>query len=88
MSVEIIVETTSTATREVVIEKVSGITNKALHEDWISPYQYQGLAAYGTLTSASVWLVYRYEFDLTGTLLNKKSAQNIKWDDRLTATYN
>lgn len=50
-------------------------------------YTYTGQAAAGSLESAAVWFIRRSEFTSAGSYVGTMTANNVEWDDRLTATY-
>ena len=58
-----------------------------VRSDFVSPYTYTGRAASGSATSASVWKIRRSEFSSAGAYVATLTATNVKWDDRLTASY-
>ena len=57
-----------------------------VRHDFVSPNDYMGLAAAGSANSASVWHITRLAVDSAGAT-TVTHATNVKWDDRLTATY-
>jgi len=48
---------------------------------------YLGYAPTGSATSAPVWVITKLVVGANGTTLTTTVATNVKWDDRLTATY-
>ena len=50
-------------------------------------YSYSGLASEGTLDSDSLWKITRLVFSDVGALSTSGVAQNVTWNERLTATY-
>ena len=50
-------------------------------------YTYTGQSASGSLESAAVWFIRRSEFSSAGSYVGTTTANNVEWDDRLTATY-
>lgn len=55
--------------------------------DTVSNVSYIGLAVSGSATSASVWRIKRTTISSAGAVSASVTASNVKWDDRLTATY-
>ena len=51
-----------------------------------SGYDYCGKAVYGSLENASVWTIIRISVGQDGST-TRGTATNVKWTDRLTATY-
>ena len=72
---------TGTATNPIVNK-----LNSERRNDWVAPYSYCGSAPNGSAESASVWTIYRIQVASNGTVTTL-SATNVKWTDRLTATY-
>lgn len=60
---------------------------KTVLSDTVSSTTYTGTAPSGSATSASVWKVYKTVVSSSGAITSNLSATNIKWNDRLTATY-
>jgi len=50
-------------------------------------YSYSGLASEGTLDSDSLWKITRLVFSDIGAISASGVAQNVTWNERLTATY-
>jgi head-tail adaptor len=57
-----------------------------VRSDYVSPYSYLGVAPVGSAESAEVWRITRIEQHSDGTVTTA-TAENVAWDDRLTATY-
>ena len=57
-----------------------------VRHDFVSPNDYMGTAPVGSATSASAWNITRLAITTAGTT-TVTHATNVKWDDRLTATY-
>jgi hypothetical protein len=57
-----------------------------VRSDYVSPYSYLGVASVGSIESAEVWRITRIEQHSDGTVTTA-TAENVAWDDRLTATY-
>ena len=55
--------------------------------DTATVYTYTGQAAAGASESAAVWFIRRSEFSSAGSYVGTMTANNVEWDDRLTATY-
>ena len=55
--------------------------------DVVGYTSYTGKAVYGSATSSSVWTIRKTVFTSAGTVSSTTTATNVKWDDRLTATY-
>ena len=55
--------------------------------DTATVYTYTGLAAAGASESSAVWFIRRSEFSSAGAYVSTTTANNVEWDDRLTATY-
>ena len=53
--------------------------------DWVSPYNYIGIAAKGSAETSAVWKITR--ITISGTTVTTATITNVKWSDRLTATY-
>ena len=53
----------------------------------VSTTQYTGLSAPGTATSTAAWTIRRTIYTAAGAVSSTATATNVKWDDRLTATY-
>jgi hypothetical protein len=58
----------------------------AVRSDTVSNVSYIGRALSGSATSASVWTIRRTTVASAGTVTTATAA-NVKWDDRLTASY-
>ena len=58
-----------------------------VRSDFVFPYTYTGRAAAGSATSASAWTIRRSEFSSAGAYVSTTTANNVEWDDRLTASY-
>ena len=50
-------------------------------------FSYSGVAVEGALESDALWKITRLTFNDTGTLSSTGIAQNVTWNERLTATY-
>jgi hypothetical protein len=59
----------------------------AVRSDVVSSTAYTGRAVSGSATSASVWTIRRTVYTSAGSVSTTATASNVKWDDRLTATY-
>ena len=55
--------------------------------DTVSYTNYIGHAPSGSATSASVWIIHRTIYTSAGVISSTAVATNVKWTDRLTATY-
>ena len=55
--------------------------------DVVGDTSYIGKAAFGSATSASVWTIRKTVYTSAGAVSSTTTATNVKWDDRLTATY-
>lgn len=53
--------------------------------DWVAPNSYIGIAAEGSLESASVWKITRVT--VSGNIVTTAIATPVAWTDRLTAIY-
>lgn len=60
---------------------------EAVLSDVVNSTSYIGVAAPGSATSSSVWRITRNIFNSAGNVTSTMTATNVKWDDRLTATY-
>ena len=58
-----------------------------VRSDVSGSYTYTGLAAANTAESAASWTIRRSEFTSAGAFVSTTTATNVKWDDRLTASY-
>ena len=61
--------------------------NNEVRSDFVSSTNYIGVASGGSLTSQSVWTIRKTVYSSDGSVSSNTSATNVKWDDRLTATY-
>jgi hypothetical protein len=59
----------------------------ARRSDVVGYTSYTGKAVYGSLDSDSVWTIRKTVYTSAGTVSSTTTATNVKWDDRLTATY-
>lgn len=50
-------------------------------------YTYTGQAAPGASESSAVWFIRRSEFSSAGSYVGTTTANNVEWDNRLTASY-
>jgi hypothetical protein len=50
-------------------------------------YAYCGEAPSGSLESATVWTIVRYELNAEGEVVSEASANNVNWTDFLTHIY-
>ena len=64
----------------------STVVNDTVEHDWDYPYDYIGVAPFGSATSAAVWTITRIEVADDGTTTTK-TATNVAWDDHLTEIY-
>lgn len=64
-----------------------GISQDVL-SDVVGYINYIGVALPGSLTSASVWTIYKTTYFSDGSISSSLSAKDVAWDDRLTETYN
>jgi hypothetical protein len=55
--------------------------------DVVGDTNYIGKAAYGSAENASVWTIRKTVYTSAGAVSSTTTATNVKWDDRLTATY-
>ena len=55
--------------------------------DTSGSYTYTGQAAEGSSESSAVWFIRRSEFSSAGAYVSTTTANNVEWDDRLTASY-
>lgn len=55
--------------------------------DVVGDTNYIGRAAFGSATSASVWAIRKTVYTSAGAVSSTTTVTNVKWDDRLTATY-
>ena len=62
------------------------VTIRKVLSDTVSDTTYTGIAASGSATSASVWTIHKTVIASSGSV-TATTAINVKWDDRLTATY-
>ena len=76
-------------TRTLTVPNASGVIQlqSEVRSDFVTPYTYTGIAPAGTATSASAWKIRRSQYDSAGTPTATLTATNVKWDDRLTASY-
>ena len=58
-----------------------------VRSDVSGSYTYTGLAAANTAESTASWTIRRSEFTSAGAYVSTTTATNVKWDDRLTASY-
>ena len=58
-----------------------------VRSDVSGSYTYTGLAAANTAESTASWTIRRSEFTSAGAYVATLTATNVKWDDRLTASY-
>lgn len=58
-----------------------------VRSDTVSSTSYIGRAVAGSATSASVWTIRRTVLTSAGAVSSTTTATNVKWDDRLTASY-
>lgn len=63
------------------------VTQFTVRSDVVSSTAYTGRAVAGSATSASVWTIRRSVYTSAGAVSSTATATNVKWDDRLTATY-
>ena len=61
--------------------------SRATRSDTVGSTAYTGRAAPGSATSASVWTIRRTILTSAGAISATATATNVRWDDRLTATY-
>ena len=59
----------------------------ARRSDVVGYTSYTGKAVFGSVTSASAWTIRKTVYTSAGTVSSTTTATNVKWDDRLTATY-
>lgn len=80
---------TATADRAISLPNASGVLalEYEVRFDASGSYTYTGQATAGSLESAAVWFIRRSEFSSTGSYVSTTTANNVEWDDRLTATY-
>jgi hypothetical protein len=80
---------TATADRSISLPDASGVLalEYEVRFDASGSYTYTGQAAAGSLEAAAVWFIRRSEFSSTGSYVSTATANNVEWDDRLTATY-
>lgn len=64
-----------------------GATAKDVRFDGSGGTSYIGTASAGTATSASSWKIKRTIVAADGSVSSSLTANSVKWDDRLTATY-
>ena len=76
----------NTAGTNLELATVATTANTRLYEK-NGLFEYCGQAPVGSATSASVWTIRRQEYTSAGAYVSTKQAVNVKWDDRLTATY-
>ena len=55
--------------------------------DTATVYTYTGQAAAGASESSAVWFIRRSEYSTAGAYVSTTTANNVEWDDRLTASY-
>lgn len=67
-------------------ESLDVLSRRTYRHEFVSPHDYIGRATYNALTSDSVWLITRTTVAPDGSTV-QTVATNVKWDDRLTATY-
>ena len=65
---------------------LSSIPNDVL-SDFVTNTNYIGVAPGGSLTSQSVWIIRKTVYGSDGSASSHTTATNVKWTDRLTATY-
>lgn len=53
--------------------------------DYVSPYQYSGIATVGVLESESGWTINRVDYSTPGSPVIEQAFGS--WDDRLTLIY-
>jgi len=58
-----------------------------VRSDTVGSTSYIGRAVAGSATSASVWTIRRTVLTSAGAVSSTTTATNVKWDDRLTASY-
>jgi hypothetical protein len=58
-----------------------------VRSDFVSPYVYTGLASAGTAENIAFWKIRRSQFNDEGSYITTLTAINVKWEDRLTASY-
>lgn len=66
---------------------VARIPQFDVRTDTVSSTAYTGRAVSGSATSASVWKIRRAVYSSAGAVSSTATATNVKWDDRLTASY-
>lgn len=66
---------------------VARIPQFDVRTDTVSSTAYTGRAVSGSATSASVWKIRRTVYSSAGAVSSTATATNVKWDDRLTASY-
>ncbi len=59
----------------------------ARRSDVVGYTSYTGKATYGALDGSSVWTIRKTVYTSAGAVSSTTTAVNVKWDDRLTATY-
>ena len=62
-------------------------TSNSILSDVVGSTNYIGTAPYGSSTSSSVWTIHKTVYTSGGLITSSTTAINVKWDDRLTATY-
>lgn len=63
-----------------------GGASTEVRHDWVDPNDYIGVAAAGTLESASAWDIRRLAVSVDGGV-TVTTAEGVKWNDRLTESY-
>lgn len=64
----------------------SHIVNYAYKSD-TKQIEYVGHAVRGAATSAAVWTIRKYTYNLSNQISTERVAHNVAWDDRETSTY-
>jgi hypothetical protein len=62
-------------------------TKNIILSDVVSDTNYIGIAPANTLVSASSWKIKRTIYSTSGTISSTGVANNVAWNDRLTASY-
>jgi hypothetical protein len=68
-----------------VTESGRDAIQREARSDWVAPYSYIGIAAFGTTENSAGWKVTRIETINNNVSITKASP--IAWSDRLTAVY-
>lgn len=64
-----------------------GLADSDVRSDTVSSTTYTGRAAPGSATSATVWKIRRTIYTSAGAVSSTATATNVRWNDRLTASY-